>query len=255
MRPTACRHALFLDFDGTLVDLAPRPDAVRVEPGLAEAMVRVARRLEGAFAIVTGRSITAVDSFFAPHRFDVAGLHGAELRIGGRNLRCAVPPAAFREEVARLQEEAGDLIVEDKGTTVAIHWRLVPHLRVHAEGLAQAARERLGAGWRLQTGKAVVEILPSGVGKGDAIAVFLDETPYRGRIPVFAGDDDTDEHGFAAVIELGGLAIRVGEGASIAPLRLAGPGELRARLMAWAATGECPFDATGPGGAMLEIRA
>ncbi len=239
----SCRHALFLDFDGTLVDLAPRPDAVRVEPGLAEAMEAVRALLGGALAIVTGRSVAAVDAFFGPHRFDVAGLHGGELRIGARIVRAAAPPPAFRREVERLAEAAGGLVVEDKGTTLALHWRLTPDLRPRAEALAREAQERLGDGWRLQTGKAVVEILPATAGKGRAIATLLDHEPYRGRIPVFVGDDDTDEHGFAEVLAGGGLAIRVGEGATIAPLRLAGPHDLRARLVQWARTGECPGEA------------
>ena len=246
-RQTPCRHALFLDFDGTLVDLAPRPDAVTVEPGLADAMATISRRLDGAFAVVTGRSIAAVDAFFAPHRFDVAGLHGVELRIGGTDLSPAPAPAAFRAEVAALRAAAGGLVVEDKGTTVALHWRLAPQLRSHAQALAAAALARLGEGWRLQTGKAVLEILPASAGKGRAIATLLGLAPYRGRTPVFVGDDDTDENGFATVIAAGGLAVRVGEGATLAPLRLAGPAELRAGLIAWARTGACPFAAGVPG--------
>lgn len=238
-----CRHALFLDFDGTLVDLAPRPDAVTVEPGLGEAMEAIRTQLGGALAIVTGRSVAAVDAFFAPHRFDVAGLHGGELRVGGRTVRAAAGAPAFRREVERLAAAAGGLVVEDKGTTVALHWRLSPDLRPVAEALAREALGRLGEGWRLQTGKAVVEILPSTTGKGRAIATLLEHEPFRGRIPVFVGDDDTDEHGFAEVLAGGGVAIRVGEGVTIAPLRLAGPRELRARLVQWARTGECPGEA------------
>lgn len=239
----SCRHALFLDFDGTLVDLAPRPDAVRVEQGLAEAMEAVRALLGGALAIVTGRSVAAVDAFFAPHRFDVAGLHGGELRICGRTVRAEPASPAFRREVAGLAAAAGGLVIEDKGTTVALHWRLSPDLQPYAEALASKALDRLGGAWRLQTGKAVVEILPAAAGKGRAIATLLQHEPYRGRIPVFVGDDDTDEHGFAEVLAAGGLAIRVGEGATIAPLRLTGPHELRARLVQWARTGVCPGEA------------
>jgi trehalose 6-phosphate phosphatase len=242
----ACRHALFLDFDGTLVDLAPSPDAVRVEPGLGEAMETVSRMLGGAFAIVTGRSIAVLDAFLAPLRFDVAGLHGAELRVGGHTVPALPPPAHFRLEVARLAAAAGGLVVEDKGTTVALHWRLAPALRGHAEALAAQALERLGEGWRLQTGKAVVEILPADAGKDRAIAALLGREPFRGRIPVFVGDDDTDERGFAEVIAAGGLAIRVGEGPSLAPVRLAGPTDLRRGLVQWARSGECPFEAGLP---------
>jgi trehalose 6-phosphate phosphatase len=240
---SSCRHALFLDFDGTLVDLAPRPDAVRVEPGLAEAMEAVSDLLGGALAIVTGRSVAAVDAFFSPHRFDVAGLHGGELRIGGQVIQAAATSDAFRREVGRLSAAGDGLVIEDKGTTVALHWRSAPELRPHAEALASEALRRLGAGWRLQTGKAVVEILPAGAGKGRAIATLLRHDPFRGRIPVFVGDDDTDENGFAEVLAGGGLAIRVGAGATIAPLRLPGPHELRLRLMHWASTGECPGEA------------
>lgn len=241
-RTSPCRHALFLDFDGTLVDLAPRPDAVTVEPGLADAMSTLARRLDGAFAIVTGRSIATVDTFFAPHRFDAAGLHGSEMRVGGTALPAPPPPAEFRREVDGLRAAAQGLVVEDKGTTVALHWRLAPQLREQAQALAAAALQRLGAGWRLQTGKAVLEILPAQAGKGRAISTLLSLPPYRGRLPVFVGDDDTDENGFAAVIAAGGLAVRVGEGPTLAPLRLAGPAALRGALLAWARTGACPFE-------------
>ncbi|MHB2168652.1 trehalose-phosphatase [Alsobacter sp. R-9] len=239
-----CRHALFLDFDGTLVDIAPRPDAVRVEPGLSDAMARVAERMGGALALVSGRPVQALDRFLSPHRFDAAGLHGAELRLAGETLSCAAVPEAFRAEVARLRDAAGALgfIAEDKGASVALHWRAVPDLRPHVENLAAQALARLGSGWRAQTGKSVIEILPAEAGKGRAIATLLDHEPYRGRIPVFVGDDDTDEHGFAEVLARGGLAVRIGEGKSLAPLRLAGPAVLRARLLAWAETGTCPFE-------------
>jgi trehalose 6-phosphate phosphatase len=131
--------------------------------------------------------------------------------------------------------------VEDKGASVALHWRLVPQHRPVAEALARAALAQLGTDWRLQTGKSVLEIVRAGTGKGRAIARLLAQPPYAGRTAVFIGDDDTDEHGFAEVMARGGVAVRVGEGATRAALRVTGPAELAALLARWAREGACPF--------------
>lgn len=249
--------ALFLDFDGTLVDIAPAPDAVRVDADLPGVLATLAGRLDGALAIVTGRPVDVVDRYLAPYCFDVAGLHGAVIRVCGRDIAEPTVPAPFRAQVDRLAREAmawPGLIVEDKGASVALHWRLAPQHRPQAEAVARAALAALGPDWRLQTGKAVLEIVRAGTGKGRAIARLLTEPPYRGRTAVFIGDDDTDEHGFAEVLARGGVAVRVGEGDTRALLRVAGPAELAGLLRRWAVSGLCPFplpgdeahDAVGP---------
>lgn len=233
--------ALFLDFDGTLVEIAARPDAVLVDPSLSAALARLRDALGGALAIVSGRPIAAIDRFLAPHRFDAAGLHGVEQRLEGRLRPC--DPAdhpALRLALADLQGRFGataGVLVEDKGCSFALHWRLAPE---HADGVAaaaEAAASALGARYRLQRGKAVAEILPAEAAKGPVIERFLDELSYRGRWPVFVGDDLTDEGGFAAVNARGGISVRIGDGPTAAAKRVASPAALRGLLFAWAEAG------------------
>ncbi|HEX2555439.1 MAG TPA: trehalose-phosphatase [Microvirga sp.] len=237
--------ALFLDFDGTLVDIAERPDAVATEPGLAEALAILRDRLGGALAIVSGRPIAFLDRHLGEGAFDAAGLHGLERRLGGAFQGCRPEDhPALRAGVAELQALFADdsrIVIEDKGCSVAVHWRLAPERLSDARGAAGALAERLGGGYRIQYGKAVAEILPAGAGKGRVIASFLDEAPYRGRRPVFVGDDLTDEHGFEAVNARGGVSVRIGPGDTVAAVRLPSPADLRGRLRAWAADGPNPF--------------
>ena len=238
MAASSDNWALFLDFDGTLVDIVDRPDAVVVEPGLTDALVRLRDRLEGALALVSGREIKVLDGFLHAQKLDAAGMHGLEHRIAGvyRGCRPEDHPR-LREGVEALKRRFGSepgILIEDKGCTVALHWRLVPERAEEVGGAAQALAQSLGSEYRLQQGKAVAEILPASAGKGKVIARFLEEAPYRGRRPVFIGDDLTDEHGFVTVNGVGGLSVRVGPGDSIANRRLASPAELRRRLFDWA---------------------
>jgi trehalose 6-phosphate phosphatase len=231
--------ALFLDFDGTLVDIAARPDAVRVAPHLPATLAALRERLGGALAIVSGRPIGVLDAFLAPERFDAAGLHGAEQRVGGVvQVDASGDPARLRPVVAELKALAGKhpgLIVEDKGRSLAIHWRLAPLSAEVAIAAMAAAAQGLGADFRLQEGKNVLELLPRWATKGAAIGRFLDEEPYRNRRPVFIGDDVTDEHGFEAVESRGGLGIRIGDGETCASYRLPDPGALHHLLARWSA--------------------
>jgi trehalose 6-phosphate phosphatase len=233
--------ALFLDFDGTLAEIAEKPDAVAVDPSLPPVLARLREQLGGALAIVSGRPIAFLDDRLGSSRFDAAGLHGVEYRIGGQLSSCRPEDHPnLRAAVARLEdvlEPHPGLLVEDKGCSVAIHWRLAPHEADFARSLACAMAEALGPEYRLQHGKAVAEILPAGAAKGAVIERFLDEPAYRGRIPVFIGDDLTDEGGFAVVNARGGVSVRVGEGPTGAPKRVASPGALRALLSRWAEAG------------------
>ena len=237
--------ALFLDFDGTLVDIVERPDAVMVDPALPDVLLRLQERLGGALAIVSGRPIAFLDPHFAPHRFDIAGLHGLEHRIGGRLFLCDPDEhPALRELVGRLTDTVAQkpgVLIEDKGCSVAIHWRLAPQEKDFALATARAAIEALGGEYRVQYGKAVAEILPAAAGKGKVIERFLHQAPYAGRRPIFAGDDLTDENGFKTVNAHDGLSIRIGEGETIARLRLGAPSALRHALSAWASEGSLPF--------------
>lgn len=227
--------ALFLDFDGTLVDIAERPEAVLVDPALPGQLRRLRERLGGAVAIVTGRALAAVDGFLPGIGLDICGLHGLERRVGDAVSR-PEPSAELRRGIEALRDRlaaAPLALIEDKGVGVAVHWRLAPE----AEPLARAAigdlAARLGPAYRLQDGKAVCELLPAGAGKGGAVRTLMREPPYRGRIPVFVGDDRTDEHGFAAVADLGGIGVKVGEGETAAPRRVASSARFRDWLSAW----------------------
>lgn len=229
-------YALFLDFDGTLADLAPHPDAVAVDADLGDVLARLAARLDGALAIVTGRPISVIDRHFAPHRFDVAGLHGAEMRLRGVLHQAARDPH-LAVLVARLKDRfalAPGVVVEDKGGSVAVHWRLCPQAQPDVTAALLDGLERLGPGWRLLQGKAVLELLPAAATKGDAIRTFLQEPPFTGRRPVFAGDDVTDEDGFAFVQAVGGLAFRVGLEPTLARRRISSPAALRRVIRSWA---------------------
>ncbi|MEH3146566.1 MAG: trehalose-phosphatase [Methylobacterium frigidaeris] len=231
--------AIFLDFDGTLVEIAPRPDAVVVEPGLPASLEVLRSRLDGALAIVTGRPIATIDHFLAPGRFDVGGLHGVETRKGDRVAGCE-PDAypALRAGLARLRETVAPfegVLIEDKGCSFAVHWRLAgPADAARAQEAVEGLAGDLGAEYRLQLGKAVGEILPASATKGHAIRAFLSEPPYAGRRAIFFGDDLTDEKAFAVVNQDGGVAVRVGDGETVAARRLPSPAEVREVLAAWA---------------------
>ena len=243
--------ALFLDFDGTLVDIAPTPDAVRVEPGLVDDLITLRERLGGALAIVTGRPVAQIDAFLAPAHLDAAGLHGVERRVDGV-LAGGRPEdhPALRSEVERLHAAAADLqgvLIEDKGASVAVHWRLASAGdAARAEALVKAAAAALGADYRLQLGKAVGEIVPARATKAVAIRAFMGQPPYMGRKAVFLGDDKTDEIAFVSVTEDGGVAIRIGDGETAAARRLPDPAAVRALIAAWASGDPIGLDALPP---------
>lgn len=220
--------ALFLDFDGTLVDIAPEPDAVVVPSGLVPTLAALQRYLGGAVAVVSGRPIREIDRFLAPLRLPVAGVHGAERRKAGGGFDCAGAHPLDAVERAAAALAAGDarLLVEHKRASIALHYRQAPDREADCIEAMQAAVER-SPGLTLLRGKMVVEAKPGGASKGSAIEAYLREPPFAGRRPVFVGDDVTDEAGFAAVQRLGGLGVKVGEGATVARQRLADPGALR----------------------------
>lgn len=240
--------ALFLDFDGTLVEIAERPEAVTVDPALPDTLAQLRDRLGGALALISGRPIEVLDRFLSPHRFDAAGLHGVEHRIAGHLSPCrSEEHPALRRAVERLGSALVDrrgVLVEDKGCSVAVHWRLAPDQAEAAARTVQEVAAELGSGYRLQNGKAVAEILPASAGKGPVIERFLRHAPYSGRRPMFVGDDLTDENGFAAVQARGGAAVRVGPGPTLATYRLPSPQALRDRLSRWAADGRIEIEAS-----------
>lgn len=231
--------ALFLDIDGTLLDLAERPEAVSVPPHLPFILHTLSRRLDGALALVTGRSVGFVDTLFAPYRFPVAGLHGAERRDYGGRLRRALVPHAFQEmkrAIAREAEAWPGAIVEDKGAAVAVHYRMAPE---HGDAIAEAMQRYLqeaGPDWTLQRGKLVYEICPARSSKGQAVETFLEEEPFSGRRPLAIGDDVTDETMFEVANRLGGQSVRVApaNGKTLARASIPSPARLREILAALA---------------------
>ncbi|WP_375458066.1 trehalose-phosphatase [uncultured Enterovirga sp.] len=231
----AAGWALFLDFDGTLVDIAERPEAVVVQPGLRNTLTDLQQRLGGALAIVTGRTITDVDGLLPDLGLDICGLHGLELRVGSHMSR----PAGLAElgpEIAALRTRLAGypgVVVEDKRVGVAVHWRMAPEAAGEAAAAAAELALRLGPGYRLQDGKAVREIVPAHAGKGGGVRALMAYPPYLGRKPAFVGDDRTDEDGFAAVNALGGLSVKIGQGATAAAHRIASPAAFRDWLAAW----------------------
>lgn len=218
------RAALFLDFDGTLAEIAPDPGAVRVPAALPAALVRLSARLSGALAIISGRPIAEIDHFLAPFTSPASGLHGLERRDAGDGpVAAAVRMPELDAVVARFAASpaAGEgILVEDKGATVAFHFRAAPERGPAVLATVRSIVSEL-SGVVTVEGKMVIEVKPGGMHKGSAIRAHLSEVPFGARIPVFLGDDVTDEDGFAAVIDEGGVAVKVGPGPTRAPYRLA----------------------------------
>ena len=220
--------ALFLDFDGTLADLAAQPEAVRVADDLVALLRLLFSEVDGALAIVSGRRLSDLDQFLRPLELPSAAEHGAQRRLADGQLVSVAPPDvqhAIKVASARVTQHVG-LRLEIKDAAVALHYRQAPELQslclqVMTEALAAST------GVELLSGKYVFEIKPAGVSKGTAIAAFMRDAPFVGRVPLFAGDDVTDEAGFAAVQSLGGAGIKVGDGATLAHYRCASPAALR----------------------------
>lgn len=220
--------ALFLDFDGTLVDIAPEPGAVVVPCGLVPTLTSLQQYLGGAVAVVSGRPIREIDQYLAPLRLPVAGVHGAERRgaDGDVDLAASYPLQAVEQAAGELARQHPQLLLEHKGTSLALHYRQAPHLEQLCLDVMQQAVAQ-SPGLALLRGKMVAEAKPVGASKGNAIEAFLREPPFAGRTPVFVGDDITDEVGFSTVQRLGGLGVKVGEGPTVAWQRLPHPGALR----------------------------
>jgi trehalose 6-phosphate phosphatase len=224
--------SLFLDFDGTLVELAATPEAVRLAPNLIDILSALQERLDGRLAIVTGRPIEQIDQMLAPLRLAVAGVHGAERRGADGRMHCAPAPSMLAAQLAaqRLVTEHPQLIVEEKRGALALHFRQAPELEALCKSTMTAALQEC-PGMVLMHGKMVLEMKPAGSNKGTALHDFMQEAPFAGHRPLFAGDDTTDEAGFAYAQEIGGVGIKIGGGPSIALNRLASTAALLAVLV------------------------
>lgn len=207
--PTAI--ALLLDVDGTIIDIAPTPKEVHVPARLTRALDALSRKLDGACALVSGRLIESLDQLFSPLKLTTIGAHGAEMRIAGGAPQPRVPtlPAKLRGALA---DAAGNgVIVEDKGYSLALHYRRVPERAPELRALAEAAcRDFAGEAIDLLAGKAVLEIKRHGVNKGAAVEVLMKTPAFAGRRPVFIGDDVTDEAVFEFLPRLNGIGFSVG---------------------------------------------
>ena len=223
--------ALFLDFDGTLVDLAARPEQVAAPAGLLDTLRSLQAALGGALAVVSGRPIEQLDHFLAPLELPAAGVHGAERRSADGVLAYAETASLERVEHAAeaLVAKHPELLLERKRGSLALHYRAAPQL---ADECTAAMRAAVAASPQLALlpGKMVLEAKPANIGKGVAIAALLEQPPFAGRTPVFVGDDVTDEAGFEAVQAQGGFGIKVGAEPSCARYRLDGPAAVRAAL-------------------------
>jgi trehalose 6-phosphate phosphatase len=224
--------ALFLDVDGTLLDIAETPEGVYVPDDLKKQLLDLSLRAHGALALVSGRSIEDLDRLFAPLRLPASGVHGCERRdAAGRIVKPIIGAdtlPAVRGELQQFVDQHPGLLLEDKGFAVAMHFRRAPHLSADVLSLMRRLCQWLGPTFTLQAGKCVLEIRPTGFSKGTSIAAFMREAPFAGRTPIFLGDDVTDEDGFAVVNDLGGISIKVGEApTTLARGRLRGVREVR----------------------------
>jgi trehalose 6-phosphate phosphatase len=217
--------ALFLDVDGTLVGDAPKPDDVRVDEALLRLLPRVSAHLGNALALISGRSIGGVDQLFPNLRLPMSGQHGSERRAADGSIHLNAPDpvsfASMRQLLQVLSDRHPGLFLEDKGNTLALHYRDVPQLAAHVHRVVRSSVRDVGGNkFDLQPGKRMVEVKPGSRNKGTAIAEFMREPPFAGRRPVFAGDDKADEFGFAVVDCMGGWSVKVGKGRTHARYRL-----------------------------------
>ena len=210
------RSALFLDVDGTLLEIQEHPANVQSDEALINALCRVSKILRGALALISGRPIVDLDRIFSPAKFSAAGAHGAEYRWGGNSIverpARAVPQWAI-EEAAEFADTHRGLLLEHKKFVFALHYRMAPELGIHAHRLMDSLLKKTGKEYRLIKGKMVLELLPRLHTKGSAIEELLEKAPFKGRRPVFVGDDVTDEDGFRVSNNLGGVSIYVGDNA------------------------------------------
>lgn len=237
MPPFQRNWAFFLDIDGTLLDIAATPKAVHTAKAHCRLVAALHEKTDGALALVSGRSLKMIDELFSPMRLPAAGQHGVERRDGrGRVHRPSFSSEVLEHAAERIRDFAArhaGLVFEDKGYSMALHYRLAPHLAGAAHAVVREAARAAGKSVEVQGGKMVAELKPAGHDKGRAIEAFMREKPFAGRVPVFLGDDLTDEHGFRMVDRMGGYAIKVGPGPTAARWRVANPAAARRWLEDW----------------------
>ena len=209
------QNAILLDIDGTLLDLAPTPREVWVPPGLSKTLGRLLMRTSGALALVSGRSLNDIDLIFAPEQFPAVGGHGAEMRISADSEAVAThaPPMdkELKRRLAAIAKLSPGILLEDKGYSLALHYRLAPHAEKAIYAAVSLIRADLpNAPIEVLPGKCVCEIKHSGFNKATGVLELMSHEPFKGRRPIFIGDDVTDEAVFGIMPDLGGIAFSVG---------------------------------------------
>jgi trehalose 6-phosphate phosphatase len=233
--PHLNQTAILLDIDGTLLDLAPTPREVWVPPGLAKTLHRLLVRTSGALAMVSGRSLNDIDLIFAPDQFPSVGGHGAEMRIETDSDAVAThaPPMdkELKRRLAVIAKLSPGILLEDKGYSLALHYRLAPHAeKAIYEAVSLIRADLPNAPIEVLPGKCVCEIKHSGFNKATGVRELMSREPFKGRRPLFVGDDVTDEMVFSIMPELGGLAFSVGRRAKGVAGYFDDPGDVRAWL-------------------------
>jgi trehalose 6-phosphate phosphatase len=233
--PHLDQTAILLDIDGTLLDLVPTPREVWVPPGLAKTLNRLLERTSGALALVSGRSLNDIDLIFAPEQFPAVGGHGAEMRLSQDSEAVATHASPMDKELKRrlaaIAKLSPGILLEDKGYSLALHYRLAPHAEKAIYAAVSLIRADLpNAPIEVMPGKCVCEIKHSGFSKASAVRELMTHEPFMGRRPLFVGDDVTDESVFAIMPDIGGLAFSVGRRAKGVAGHFDDPGDVRAWL-------------------------
>ena len=212
MPPVSENTALFLDIDGTLLDLARTPDRVKVPGELQRVLEKLTHELQGALAFVSGRSLESIDKLFAPFRPAAIGAHGGEIRgVKGEVARIAPLPDSVREIFTGLADHVPGLLLEDKKCALALHYRLAPEsLPVLTAAMEKHAKLFEAEKIHILHGKAVIEARPLGIDKGSAVLKLARQKPFKGRAVLFGGDDTTDLDVFRVLPRLGGRGFSVG---------------------------------------------
>jgi trehalose 6-phosphate phosphatase len=233
--------AFFFDIDGTIVELAPSPSTIRLDDEVHVLLRRLSAASSGALALISGRHVADIDVILPGAALPVASQHGLERRDARgtvtRHTEDHGTIAVARTQLMDVVARHPTLLLEDKGMTLALHYRTAPGLASFAYRAMRAARQRVGPGYAVQRGKCVVELIPTSVNKGSAITAFMAEAPFHGRTAVFIGDDLTDEAGFVEVNRLGGHSVKVGRGTSTARWRLDSVSAVKSWLQRGAAAG------------------
>jgi len=224
--------AILLDIDGTLLDIALTPHDVRVPATLRKTLAKLQARIGGALALVSGRPLSDIDLIFSPLQLSAVGGHGAEIRAtpNGHVNGCLPMPlnAKIRQRIADIARVADGIIVEDKGYSVALHYRLAPDKqRAIEDDVAAICADLPSGSVEILPGKAVIEVKTVGFNKGTALRDLMSQAPFAGRRPIFVGDDRTDDAAFAVIPEFDGIAISVGRMVPGVARRFEAPSDVR----------------------------